>query len=163
MAPNAEALIEFQAAIELKHLCKSNHRETVFVHEKMKTNETVWSGHVEVFNLTGHPSADTCYVWRHQEGNKGRIMTLLGNHVINSPHRAVQAAIFVGVQPPASKFTKDLGILNRKMRKARKTIHETEINVEDLDALIQAAQQVKENIGQRREKKELNATREAQA
>ena len=36
MAPNAEALIEFQAAIELKHLCKSNHRETVFVHEKMK-------------------------------------------------------------------------------------------------------------------------------
>lgn len=150
MADQTNGVEELQAAIELRHLCKSIHRKTVFVHEKMKTNETVWSGYVQVFELIGHPDAQTCYAWRHTQTDGIKILTLLGNHIVTSAQRAVQAAIFVGVQPPASKFAKDVQLLTRRMRKTRKALHGTDIKIEVLDALIQAAAQLIEDIQERR-------------
>jgi hypothetical protein len=146
MIGSADGVAELQAAIELKHLCKSVHQKTVFVHERMNAKETVWSGHVEVFDLVGHRDAQTCYAWRHNQEEGVKIFTILGNHVVTSAQRAVQAAIFFGAQPPSSKFSKDLQVLNRRLRKTRKALHETKIKIEDLDALIQAAAQVKEDI-----------------
>jgi hypothetical protein len=158
MAGITNGVAELQAAIELKHFCKSVHQKTVFVHERMNAMETVWSGDVEVFDLVGHPEAQTCYAWRHKREEGVKIFTILGNHVVTSPHRAVQAAIFFGAQPPASrisapvtKFSKDLQALNRRLRKTRKVLHETKIKIEDLDALIKAAAQLKEDIRQKRE------------
>jgi hypothetical protein len=75
---------------------------------------------------------------------------LLGNHVVTSAYRAVQAAIFFGAQPPASKFTKDIQVLNRRLRKTRRVLHAAKLKIEDLDALIQAATQVKEDINDKR-------------
>jgi hypothetical protein len=150
MVEQSNGVAELQAAIELRHLCKSVHRKTVFVHERMKTHETVWSGYVQVFDLIGHPEAQTCYAWRHSEPEGVKILTLLGNHVVTSPQRAVQAAIFVGVQPPASKFSNDIRMLNRRLRKTRKVLHDAKIKIEDLDALIQAAAQLKEDIREKR-------------
>lgn len=153
MAEHTNGVAELQAAIELKHLCKSSHRKTVFVHERMNAQETVWSGNVEVFDLIGHPGAQICYAWLHKQVEGVKIFTILGNHVVTSPERAVQAAIFFGAQPPSSKFAKDLQVLNRRLRKTRKALHETEIKIEVLDSLIQAAAQVKEDI---REKRKLS-------
>ena|ERR1700733_3715877 len=151
MVEQTNGVAELQAAIELKHLCKSSHRRTVFVHERMQADETVWSGYVQVFDLIGHPGAQTCYAWRHQHVEGVKILMILGNHVITSAHRAVQAAIFVGAQPPASKFAKDMQALNRRLRKTRRVLHDAKIKIEDLDALIQAAAQLKEDIREKRQ------------
>ncbi|HEY3914997.1 MAG TPA: hypothetical protein VGN61_10970 [Verrucomicrobiae bacterium] len=115
----------------------------------MNAKETVWSGNVEVFDLVGHP-AQICYAWRHKQEEGVKIFTILGNHVVTSPERAVQAAIFFGAQPPASKFSKDMQVLNRRLRKTKKALHEAEIKIEVLDALIQAAAQLKEDIREKR-------------
>jgi hypothetical protein len=150
MVDHTDGVAELQAAIELKHLCKSVHQKTVFVHERMNAEETVWSGCVEIFDLIGHPGAQTCYAWRDKHPEGVKIFTLLGNHVVTSAHRAVQAAIFFGAQPPASKFTKDMQVLNRRLRKTRRVLHAAKLKIEDLDALIQAAAQVKEDIREKR-------------
>ncbi len=92
-----------RAAIQLKHQCKPNHRESVFVHEMMEGQKTIWKGSVEVFDLSGHRDAKTCYAWRHIENNgEVRILTVLGSYLIDSPQRAVQAAIFMDMQPAPS-------------------------------------------------------------
>jgi hypothetical protein len=150
MARQGEYVGELQAAIQLKYQCTPTHRQTVFVHEKTKKNETVWSGYVEVFDLTGHPEAQTCYAWRHIEAHGVRIFTLLGNQIINSAQRAIQAAIFVDAQPLACKYEKDLELLYQRIWETKKNLYDAEIRTEDLEALIQAAIQVKENIRQRR-------------
>lgn len=150
MSEQTNGVAELQAAIELRHLCKSVHRKTVFVHERAQTQETVWSGYVQVFDLIGHPDAQTCYAWRDKHMEDVKIFTLLGNHVVTSPQRAVQAAIFIGAQPPASKFSKDMQALNGRLRKTRRILDKAKIKIEDLDALIQAASQLKEDIREKR-------------
>jgi hypothetical protein len=88
------------AAIRLKHGCRQTHRKSVFVSEKLN-NETVWEGFVEVFDLTGHPKARVCYAWQDFTSNGVKIFTVLENQLIDSPSRAIQAAIFVDEQSPA--------------------------------------------------------------
>jgi hypothetical protein len=64
--------------------------------------QTVWKGDVEVFGLTGHAEADTCYAWSHSETHKGggvRLITILGKRPVDSALMAVRAAIFYDVQP----------------------------------------------------------------
>lgn len=99
MSRKSEYLGSLETAIILRYMRRPNHRETVFVSEKTKGGEMVWNGRVEVFDLAGHDEANTCYAWRHIE-NDGelKIFTVLGNHLINSAKKAVQTAIFVGVQ-----------------------------------------------------------------
>jgi len=99
-SPESDHLLALQAAIQLKHRCWPVHRESVFVHETTEARETVWMGTVEVFDLRGHKEAKTCYAWQHNKGDGDtKIFTVLGNQLIDSPKRAVQAAIFLDQQP----------------------------------------------------------------
>jgi hypothetical protein len=70
--------------------------------------QTIWEGHVEVFDLKDHREAETCYAWSHwEEGLSGhvlnsetmRLITVLGKRPVNSPEMAVRTAIFFDVQP----------------------------------------------------------------
>ena len=89
-----------ESAIFIKHECKATHRETVFVREATQDDETVWMGNVEVFDLAWHETARTCYAWVHNSENEPpKIFALPRNHAVNSPQRAVQAAIFKDEQP----------------------------------------------------------------
>jgi hypothetical protein len=96
-----------QRAIEEKHKCGAVHRESVHVHETVD-ERTIWTGEVEVFELTGHADAAKCYAWSHREkGASGnilnsetmRLITVLGKRPVDSPQIAVRAAIFYDVQP----------------------------------------------------------------
>jgi hypothetical protein len=99
-----------ESAIFIKHECKATHRETVFVRESTKDNETVWTGNVEVFDLAWHETARTCYAWVHNSENEPpKIFALPRSRAVDSPQRAVQAAIFADTQPvipPASLSSK---------------------------------------------------------
>jgi hypothetical protein len=99
MREKADYLDALEAAILTKHKCAPTHRETVSVQEKTVRGEMVWEGEVEVFDLTGHKDAQTCYAWRHTDGVGTKIFTVLGSHIVSSAKRAIQAAIFVDVQP----------------------------------------------------------------
>ena len=77
------------------HNCGAVWRKTVPVHEVFH-GKTVWQGHVEVFDLTGHPKAKRAYAWSHREGRDGqgeRFVAVLEVAPVNSALRAVQAHI----------------------------------------------------------------------
>jgi hypothetical protein len=102
MTRKADYLDALESAIRLQHKCRPTHKETVFVHEKTKDDETVWKGNVEVFDLKGHIETKTCYAWEHREENGDiKIFAILGRDFISSANRAVQAAFFVDEQPPS--------------------------------------------------------------
>ena len=66
--------------------------ETVAVHETFE-GETVWKGEVEVFAVN-HPQTKRAYAWSHATtGTKRRFHAVLGVSPIDSPLKAVQAAI----------------------------------------------------------------------
>ncbi|HXC34481.1 MAG TPA: hypothetical protein VNV43_01315 [Candidatus Acidoferrales bacterium] len=103
--PNYVALL--RRAIEERHKCGAVHRESVYVHETWD-DQTIWSGEVEVFDLTGHGEAVRCYAWWHREKGAGntvfnseklQLITVLGKRLVDSPEKAVRAAIFYDVQP----------------------------------------------------------------
>jgi hypothetical protein len=96
-----------QRAIEEKHKCRAVHRESVHVLETIE-NRVMWTGEVEVFELTGHAEAEKCYAWSHREKGASssilnsenmRLITVLGKRPVDSPQMAVRAAIFYDVQP----------------------------------------------------------------
>ena len=130
MSNRPEHLSILEVAILTKHGCKPTHKGTVYVHEQTKENETVWEGKVEEFDLTGHKKAKTCYAWHYNDSQRGpKIITVLSNHFINSPKRAVQAAIFVDAQPPHPKLSKGLRNLKERMDEAGNCVHETPVSV----------------------------------
>ena len=139
MDRQAEYLVELKTVIEQKYCCKAIHRETVFVQEKTTKNEAVWNGYVEFFDLTGHKDARTCYAWQHIEANDIKIFTVLGSGLIDSPQRAIQAAIFVGAQRPASTLADDIELLKKRIEAGKKALYESELVAEDLEATIQAS------------------------
>lgn len=147
MARQIDYLEELQTAIRFKHLCKPTHKESVFVHEKTSKGETAWKGYVEVFDLTGHKDAKICYAWLNQEARGIKILTILRNQLIDSPQKAVQAAIFMDAQ---DAFKTDLAILAIQLENAKKRLQETQIKTEDLDAAIEATRQLKEKIYKRK-------------
>ncbi|HTV39201.1 MAG TPA: hypothetical protein VMF08_01390 [Candidatus Sulfotelmatobacter sp.] len=113
MVKNDFYLKVLESAIFIKHECKATHRETVFVQETAPGNEMVWTGHVEVFDLAWHETATRCYAWIHiSENEPAKIFALPRSQVIDSPRRAVRAAIFSDAQPvipPPSISAKLLG------------------------------------------------------
>lgn len=96
LSKNEKDLRELITAIALKHNCKAVYKETVLVHLSTADEETVWFGHVQVFDLIGHKRAKVCYAWRHHGPDGGmKPITVLGSRLVNSAQKAVQAAIFV--------------------------------------------------------------------
>lgn len=129
-------LAEIQNAIEQRYGCRAVYRETVFVEEKTGHNEPIWFGDVEVYDLDGRAGSDRCYAWQSMEDSI-RIMTILHNRLIDSPARAVQAAIFMGIQRPTVQFTDDLASLKGRMEKGKSALDEVAIQAKDLEAIMQ--------------------------
>ena len=84
-------------AIRHLHGCASRHLETVRVHELTPvTNETVWEGDVEVYELIKHPTASVAYAWSEATtGTKRRFFAVLQAGPVTSAAKAVQASILV--------------------------------------------------------------------
>jgi hypothetical protein len=140
MARQVEYLDELGAAIQLKYQCVPTHKGSVLVDERTAAGETIWEGEVEVFELSDPDGIKTCYVWMNRNGDKTRIMTVLGSNVVDSPQRAVQAAIFVDAQPPVvSRFRDEFVRLNWQLAEAKRILRETCLKMEDLDIAIQEA------------------------
>jgi hypothetical protein len=86
---------DLKAIIHKLHGAEATHRESVPVKEVFK-GETVWDGIVEVFDLKGHPKANTAYAWLHDTGDPDKPphhVTVLHVPPVVSPLTAVQAFI----------------------------------------------------------------------
>jgi hypothetical protein len=86
---------ELKEAIRRLHGVESTHMQSVPVKEVFQ-GKTVWEGIVEVFELHGHPKANTAYAWAHETNdstNPIRHVTVLKIPPAVSPITAVRAAI----------------------------------------------------------------------
>jgi hypothetical protein len=86
---------ELQDMIRRLHRAEARHVESVPVKESFQ-GKTVWDGIVEVFELTGHPTAHRVYAWAHDTDDPKkprRHVTVLHAHPIKSAQDAVRAAI----------------------------------------------------------------------
>jgi hypothetical protein len=85
---------------ELKTAVESMHGGTATLAQSVPVRETfggkpVWEGVVQVFDLSGHPTATRAYAWSSPiEGStKRRFFAVLHTERINSPLEAVRAAV----------------------------------------------------------------------
>jgi hypothetical protein len=146
MFRKAEYLEALEAAILIKHKCKPTHRETVFIREETEGKETVWEGYVDVFDLAGHKEAKICYAWQHVDDKGGvKIFAVLESQFIDSARRAVQAAIFMGAQPPLHQLSKEWEIFKQQLEEFKKTLRGTGTKIEDLEASPKTLKGAKEN------------------
>jgi hypothetical protein len=86
---------ELKDVIRKLHGVESTHRQSVPVKEVFN-GETVWEGIVEVFDLHGHPKANTAYAWTHATDDPDipkRSVTVLHVPPAVSPITAVRVAI----------------------------------------------------------------------
>jgi hypothetical protein len=88
------ATSELKRAIESQHGGTATWIESVEACERFQ-GKTVWQGEVQVFALTGHPSALRCYAWSSPiEGSaKRRFFAVLHQAPNLTPLDAVRAAI----------------------------------------------------------------------
>ncbi|MDO8751873.1 MAG: hypothetical protein Q7K03_12150 [Dehalococcoidia bacterium] len=84
---------QLKEAIRNLHGCDSTWIESAPVKETFQ-GQTVWEGTVQVFDLIGHPTAKRCYAWSHAtKGTKRRFVAVLHQGPVDSPEKAVRAAI----------------------------------------------------------------------
>ena len=144
MPNRTEYLNALESAIMVKHGCRPIHQKTDFVRLMTRDKETVWEGYVETFELIGH-EAKSCYVWQHTDSNGNvKIFAVLGNNLIQSPEKAVQAAIFADVQPAVREFTDSMASLKRQLEEYKRLIRKMGAVSEDLNASIEAAKRIAE-------------------
>ena len=80
-------------AVRNLHGCEATWLEAVPVKEVFE-GQTAWEGVVQVFELKGHPTAKRCYAWSYStEGHKRRFVAVLHQGRVDSPEKAVRAAI----------------------------------------------------------------------
>jgi hypothetical protein len=87
-----KALIE---AIRNLHGCEATWAESVSVKEIFQ-GKAVWEGEVQVFEVTGHPTASRCYAWSFvsdEKSGKRKFFVVLHQGPVDSPWAAVRAAI----------------------------------------------------------------------
>lgn len=95
--------IALQSTVERSEGCSAAWADSVAVVETFN-GETVWDGSVEVFDLAGHPVASRCYAWAYEDDDgKTRHMVVLHQPPVDSPERAVQAAIAAQVRRARSE------------------------------------------------------------
>jgi hypothetical protein len=82
-----------QKAIFDLHGCKAMWVESIPIKEVFE-GEIVWEGVVQVFKID-HPKSKVCYAWSHGLDNskKRRFFAVLHQGVVDSPEKAVRAAI----------------------------------------------------------------------
>ena len=85
---NEQPIATFQKAIQATHGYGSALRKRVAVREVFE-GATVWEGEVLVFDLIGHPTANTVYAWSVDE----QITAVLHERPVVSPEAAVRAAL----------------------------------------------------------------------
>jgi len=98
---------ELRDVIRKVHGVESTHRESVPVKEVFR-GETVWEGIVEVFDLHGHPKANTAYAWSHETDDPAkpvRSVAVLQVPPAISPITAVRAAIIQELRANAEPET----------------------------------------------------------
>lgn len=88
---NKAALAIFRRAILATHGAQAELVERVPVDERFE-GDPVWQGEVLVFRLLDHPEATTCYAWEVD----GEVTAVLGVGPVDSPEKAVRAAILAG-------------------------------------------------------------------
>lgn len=141
---------EIRNAIQIRFGCNATYRQTIFIHEKTADNETVWFGDVEVFDLTGCRESNRCYAWQCIE-NGIRIVTILHSRLVDSAQRAVQAALFSGIQSPMFSLANDPTSLRQRIERAKQALHDAQIKAEDLEAIMDTTRQITESIYRRRQ------------
>ncbi len=147
MSNNGDYLGTLEAAIVIQHRCKPTHKETAFVEEKTAAGEIVWQGDVEAFDLAGHAEAKTCYAWQHIDGwGNAKFFAILANKFIDSPNKAVKAAIFSNAQPADCRFSKEMELLKQQLEEFKKNFRQIGRKVEDLAAAIHTGQGIQEAI-----------------
>lgn len=93
-------------AIRHLHGCEATFVESVPVRETFQ-GATVWEGEVQVFDLTGHPTASRCYAWSHAtEGAKRRYVAVLHVPPVDDPRMAVRASVVADAQGDGSGTTR---------------------------------------------------------
>jgi hypothetical protein len=92
-------LSKLAAAVTQLHQCGAICRETIPVNEIFE-GQTVWKGEVEVFDLTGHPTAPSlCLVARDEVRDETeRYVTVLELAPVTSPLTTVRAAIMANAK-----------------------------------------------------------------
>ena len=89
-----------QDAIKRLHGCESRHLRSTPVLETFQ-GRIVWDGEVEVFSLTDHPNARTCYAWiQKQDDGAERYFAVLGKPPVTSAKSAVRAMIISEFKKP---------------------------------------------------------------
>ena len=80
-------------AVERLHVCSATHTGCALVDEVF-LGQTVWTGQVEIFDITGHPRAKRCYAWAHgTDAGSTRYQAVLELPPVDSPETAVRAVI----------------------------------------------------------------------
>jgi hypothetical protein len=85
---------QLKEAVERQHDCTARLTQSVPITET-HDGATVWEGVVQVFDLTGHPTATRAYAWSSpiEGSDKRRFFAVLHQPPITSPLHAVRAAI----------------------------------------------------------------------
>src|SRR5258708_38077390 len=85
---------ELRKAVERMYRCSAEWLEPQIVQDKFR-GKIVWSGIVQVFKLSGHPSATRCYAWSSpvKGGEKRRFFAVLQTPPVETALDAVRAAI----------------------------------------------------------------------
>ena len=97
-----------QGAVESRHQCRATHLDSIAVSE-VSSNQTVWQGVVEVFELTGCPHAALCYGWiANPSKTAQQFVFILHKGLITTPQNAVRgwlATRTVTIDPISDKRT----------------------------------------------------------
>jgi hypothetical protein len=100
VANKQDYLDRLQVAVSQLHHCGAVHSATVPVTEVFN-GQTIWKGHVEVFDLNGHSKAKRAYAWSHRDGKDDLDERFVGGLEIppvESPESAVKVAIAAEVK-----------------------------------------------------------------
>ena len=92
---NPDYIERLQTAIFHLHKVSAKHVETVPVKETFG-EETIWEGNVEVFSVTGHARAKTCFAWSKNAGQSDEKFTaVLGLPPVGTALDAVRVSILI--------------------------------------------------------------------
>ena len=86
--------------ISTLHGCGSTHVESKPVHEVFR-GKTVWQGHVEVFDLIGHPKAKRLYGWTY--GQPEEFITILELPPVTDAQSAVKVGVSYQIKKARAK------------------------------------------------------------